>query len=112
MIDEIQFMRDFRAAILEANEKLETKTAEQMAKTTYNVCVDFCKKFGQNPSYEVFIKAPGEPRHFDNDTCWVVAWEAGPWEWAIPISMDLSYHIDKVVEPHYSFDLCFYPSED
>lgn len=98
--------------IREANAALDKPTAETMAKATYKAIYDLSKEWGQNPDREVFIKAPGEKRHFDNTDCWVVAWESGPYDWAINASMVIGDVTGKLVEPFYSFDLCFYPSED
>ena len=43
---------------------------------------------------------------------WIVCWESGPFQWAIPASMEIGSATGKLVEPYYSFDLTFYPSED
>jgi hypothetical protein len=90
----------------------KTMTTEQAAKAVY---VELCKiasDEGCNPDIEVFIRAPGEPRHFADETCWCVAYEAGDYQWAIGASFALCDALGKIVEPYYSFDLCFYPSED
>lgn len=91
---------------------LPNRTAESMARAAYRVLCKAAVEHGQDPDIEVFIKKPGEPRHFEDTTCWCVAWEAGPWEWAIPASLAITETVRKVVEPYCSFDLCFYPSED
>jgi len=67
---------------------------------------------GYDPDKEVMIRAPGEARHFDDDTCWCVAYEAGEYDWAIGASFALCGALGKIVDPYYGFDLCFYPSED
>lgn len=102
-------MRDDLKAALTA---LDKPTAETLAKATYEVLRKHAKLQGQNPDIEVSIKRPGEPRHFANEQSWVVVWEAGPYEWAIPISMAIGTWTGKLAEPYYSFDLCFYPGED
>lgn len=92
--------------------KLQAFTAETMARATYRALCALSAREGQNPKSEVMIKKPGEPRHFSDATCWCVAWEAGPYEWAISASFAIGQATGKVVEPYYSFDLCFYPAED
>lgn len=96
-------------AIAAAVASVENPTAEKLAKATFaalqKIAVD---PFGMKAS-EVLLTAPGEPCYFDNRTPqWVVTWEAGPHEWAIGASM----LYPQIVEPYYSFDLCFYPGED
>lgn len=93
--------------------KLDGKfTAETMAKAVHRAVVQCAEFEGQRAAVETTIRKPGETRHFADTTCWVVAWEAGPYEWAISASMLIGEITGKVVEPFYSFDLCFYPSED
>lgn len=65
---------------------------------------------GQSKS-EAFMRKPGEPRHFDNTKCWVVAWEGGPFDWAIPASFHVMALTGRLIEPYYGFDLCIYPDE-
>jgi len=98
--------------LVQACTSLKKKTARTMANACYAALVKNCKLYGQDPAWEVAIKRPGEERHFDDTKCWCVVWEAGPFEWAVPASMALTYATGKLVEPYYSFDLCFYPSED
>lgn len=98
--------------LAEALGALPKKTAETMAKTAFKVLKEAAAAEGQTPGIEVAIWKPGEKRYFDDTTCWTVAWEAGPYEWAIPASMAIGSTTGKLVEPYYSFDLCFYPSED
>jgi hypothetical protein len=97
--------------IVKAINALPTKTAETMAKATYRVLRAAALADGQQAS-EVFIRKPGEPRHFNDDRCWCVAWEAGPYDWAIPASMSIVSQCGKLAEPYYGFDLTFYPGED
>jgi hypothetical protein len=85
-------------------------TAQAMAEASHTVLRALASERGQNPDSEVSIRKPGDARHFADQTCYCVAWEAGPWEWAI--SATLNDVFPKIVEPYYSFDLCFYPSED
>ena len=83
-------------------------SAREMASIMYSTCRTLAHAQGMNPDKEVFIRAPGENVHFKNPDCYVVSWEAGPYQWAIPVSNAFP----KLVEPYYSFDLCFYPAED
>jgi hypothetical protein len=92
--------------------KLPKKTAQTMANAAYAVLVKHCRLYDQDPAWEVAIKKPGQPRHIPDDKCWVVVWESGPHDWAIPASMAIVHATGKLCEPYYSFDLCFYPSED
>jgi hypothetical protein len=98
--------------IAKAINALPAKTARTMARATYKVLWDAAKAEGQEASREVMIRKPGEPRHFSDDRCWCVAWEAGPYDWAIPASMAIVSQCGKLAEPYYGFDLCFYPGED
>ncbi len=58
-----------------------------------------CDSIGM-PRTEVVFKAQSE---------WgiQVFWEAGPYEWAIPMSMIVGRWLEMLVEPGYSFSLCF-----
>ena len=85
-------------------------TAEQAAKACHTVICAAAKADHQNPDVEVFIRAPGEPRHYADQTCWCVCWEAGPDNWAVAASMAIS-RTARLVEPWYGFDLSFYPAE-
>ena len=87
------------------------RTAPTYAKALYDVLRALAKEQGQNPDIEVSIRAPGEPRHFGDTSCWNVCWEAGPYDWAIGASMELTHATRVVIEPYYGFDLCVYPSE-
>lgn len=86
--------------------------AETAAKATFEVLKTLAGEIGQKPDVEVGIFEPGKCGYFDNRDCWVVAWEAGPYEWGIAGSFAAMDATGKLVEPYYSFDLCFYPSED
>lgn len=80
---------------------------EAAAKRTYEVCCKAAEAWGLNPSMEVGIRAPGEPRHHSDIGCWAVSFEAGPYEWAIAASLNLDTKGKVLAEPYYSFDLCF-----
>ena len=62
---------------------------------------------GMNPEIEVFMReeGKGDSRFFR------VSWESGPYQWAI-VASDALGQVGVFAEPYYSFDLCFYPSED
>lgn len=93
-------------------------SAERVAKAVYEVLVAYDAETyirGTDAERraaaerEVFIRAPGEPRHFRDLTCWVVAYECGPYQWAISASMSDAF--PALAEPYYNFDLTFYPAE-
>lgn len=84
-------------------------TAEQAAKATHAAVHKAAERVGQDADRETLIRAPGEPRYFGDTQCWVVAWEAGPYQWGV--SASLSDIFPHLVEPYYSFDLTFYPGE-
>ncbi|HEY1878445.1 MAG TPA: hypothetical protein VGG68_00785 [Caulobacteraceae bacterium] len=86
--------------------------AEEMAQAVYAVLVDLAVAEGQDHVIEVSIRKPGERRHFAGETSWCVIWEAGPHDWAIPISMAITHRTGKLAEPYYGFDLCFEPADD
>lgn len=56
--------------------------------------------YGQNPDIETFMRPEGGSMR--------VSWESGPYSWATVASEALC-QIGILAEPHYSFDLCFYP---
>ena len=91
---------------------LPVKTAETLAKAAYETLRTLSRDMGQDPDREVFIRKPGEPRHFPGENSWCVVWESGPYSWAVPASMVITSATQKLCEPYYSFDLCFYPGED
>lgn len=99
-------------SIVAACAALPVKTAETMAKATYEACRAAAKAIGQDPDIEVALRRPGEPRHFPGTQGWCVVWEAGPYEWAVPVSLMIGSATGKLCEPYYSFDLCFDPGED
>lgn len=106
---EYQFLYDSIRAELG---KVNKFTAETMAHAVHRAVEKEAVRHGQNPKVETFIRKPGEPRHFGDATCWCVAWEAGPYEWAVGACDVISDVTKKLVEPYYSFDICFYPGED
>lgn len=82
------------------------KTPHGAAKAVYRECRLFAAQAGMKPDIEVGIWKPGEPRFNGQTKCWTVAFEAGPYEWAVEASMAGG---KILAEPYYSFDLNFYP---
>lgn len=81
-------------------------TAGDAAKALYKELCKLADKVGQNSDIEVRIYSPKESKQRGYCTGWQVVWEAGPFEWAIAASFEISN--DKwYTEPYYSFDLCF-----
>lgn len=80
---------------------------ETAAKSVYKLCCDAAEAWGMDPDIEVSIKAPGEPRHHSDESCWCVTFEAGPYEWGVYASLRVDTKGKVLAEPYYSFDLCF-----
>lgn len=80
---------------------------EAAAKATYELCCKAAEAWGMKPEIEVGIRKPGEPRHHGDTGCWSVAFEAGPYEWAVAASLNVDTKGKVLAEPYYSFDLCF-----
>lgn len=87
----------------------EAKSAKQAAKAVYKLLQAEAKAQGQLDS-EVRLIAPGEPSYLGEKDCWIVTWEAGPYEWAIPASFDIGGAWGHA-EPYYNFDLMFYQEQ-
>lgn len=85
-------------------------TAEQAAKALHAVLVEAARECGQKPELEVMIRKPGEERFYAETRCWCVAWEAGPYQWAIGASMEVTA-AGHLCEPYMGFDLMLFPSE-
>lgn len=79
------------------------KTARGQARAAHNILRRAAARLNMNPDIEVFMRDEG---NFIR-----VSWESGPYEWAI-VASDALCQVGVFAEPHYSFDLCFYPSED
>ena len=90
-----------------ANAISNAKTCEAAALNTYEVCCKAAEAWGMKPDIEVAIRKPGEPRHFPDPSCWMVCFEAGPYEWAVSASLSTDTKGKVLAEPYYSFDLCF-----
>lgn len=86
------------------------RTAERVARALYAVLREYAEADGQNPDIEVSIWSPAEiaQRNAPHGYAWVVNWEAGPYEWAVPVSMGIDLVNGDPVEPYWSFDLCIY----
>lgn len=81
-------------------------TAEAAARAFHAALVPIVSASGQKPDIELSLTSPEETEQLGRGRFWSVSWEAGPFEWAI----DLSFEITGpwgYTEPHYSFDLCF-----
>lgn len=76
------------------------KSCKGQAEAAFKAMCDFAKAVGCNPERECFIRQEGDS--------WRISFEAGPYEWAIVASEALC-QCGIFAEPHYSFDLCFYP---
>ena len=87
---------------------INAETPEKAAKAVYELCCKAAEAWGMSPEYEVSIRAPGESRHHSAIDCWAVAFEAGPYDWAITASLSVPLPSKVLAEPYYSFDLCFY----
>ena len=97
--------RQFIKAVADAISK--AANPEAAAKAVHAECIKAANEWGMKPEIEVSIRAPGEPRHHDHVNCWAVTFEAGPYEWAIAASLNVSTKSKVLAEPYYSFDLCF-----
>lgn len=97
--------REFIKAVANA---INAKTPALAAKAVHKLCREAAEAWGMNPDLEVFIRKPGEPRHHGSVDCWAVAFEAGPYEWAVSASLSVPLPCKVLAEPYYSFDLCFY----
>lgn len=82
------------------------KTKAGAAKAFHAAICKAAKSEGQNPDIEVRLMTPEESQAAGTGHNWRVIWEAGPFEWAIPVSMEMSGPWGYT-EPYYSFDLCF-----
>ena len=76
------------------------KGCKGQAKAAYDAMCQFAKAMGCNPERECFMRA--------ENGGWRISFEAGPYQWAIVASEALC-QCGIFAEPHYSFDLCFYP---
>lgn len=89
-------------AIAEAAGAVKHMGPKAIAEVIYGVLRYASRQTGQNPDIETFMREePGQ---------WRVSWESGPYSWATVASEALC-QIGVFAEPHYNFDLCFYPED-
>jgi hypothetical protein len=82
---------------------------QKAAKAVYEALKPVVLLAGQNPAIELMLRGPAD--HHYAGKCWLVGWEAGPYEWAIRASFVCCNASGQLCEPYYSFDLCFYDNE-
>ncbi len=82
------------------------KTCAAAAKGLYKALCKRAAAEGQKPEMEVAIWTPEENFKRDGTKAWRVSWEAGPYEWAIGASVEITGPWGYT-EPYYSFDLEF-----
>lgn len=82
---------------------------KKAAKAVYDALKPLVIAAGQKPEIELSMRGPAD--HHYAGKCWLVCWEAGPYEWGIPASFAALEASGKLCEPYYSFDLCFYDNE-
>lgn len=87
----------------------KAKSAKEAAKAVYELLQKEAQEMGMS-AREVMLIAPGQPSYLGEKDCWIVAWEAGPYEWAIPASFWIGGAWGHA-EPYYSFDLMFYQEQ-
>lgn len=73
-----------------------------VAECVFAVLRHVSRSWGQDPDIETFMRK--EHGH------WRVSWESGPYSWAYVASEALG-QLGIFAEPHYNFDLCFYPED-
>tara|TARA_R110000803_G_C11961651_1_gene318792 strand:- start:410 stop:742 length:333 start_codon:yes stop_codon:yes gene_type:complete len=86
------------------------KTKHGAAKALHAVICKVAKIFGHNPDIEVSLMNPEKSEACGYGKQWRVMWEAGPYEWAIGVSLSSYGSSSKngwFTEPYYSFDLGF-----
>lgn len=86
-------------------------SAKEQAAAVFEVAKAVAAEWGFKPEIEVFMAEPGDRRNPSAGAYYRVCWESGPYQWAIVASEALC-QVGVFAEPYYSFDLCFYPSED
>lgn len=66
------------------------------------------KKWASERGYydEIEVWSPERTERYSGYRQWSVVWESGPYEWAVPLSMELRGPWG-FCEPYYSFDLHF-----
>lgn len=89
-------------AVAEAGHAAKHLGPKAMAECVFAVLRHVARSWGQDPDIETFMR--------DERGQWRVSWESGPYSWAIVASEALG-QVGIFAEPHYSFDLCFYPED-
>jgi len=110
----IQFYNDELACMTNGKVKYDTidfdpkkyKTCAGAAKALFKALCKRAADEGQKPEMEVAIWTPEENFERSGTKAWRVSWEAGPFEWAIGASFEITGPWGYA-EPYYSFDLEF-----
>lgn len=88
--------------------------AKAIAEAMYQVLREFARDvLDHNPDIEVQMWTPAQIKERGGPHgpgCYVVNYEAGPYNWGIMFSM--CDELKRLMEPYYSFDLCIYPGDD
>lgn len=94
-----------------AAEALRKSTSPQnAARRIYGICRKAAKAWGMKPEIECSLASPLQAARSCGSPFWHVSFEAGPYDWAVEVSMAAS---PKVwAEPYYGFDLHFYAKEE
>lgn len=108
---ERQRAEQMRMDILIAMGDLPVRNAETLATAAYKVLCEYAAAEGQTPEIECSLVKPGQPFGDGSGDRWMACWEAGPYMWGIETSMAVTIG-HGLCEPHWGFDLCFYPAED
>ena len=89
-------------AVAEAAYGAKPVGCDAVAEAVYAVLRHMSRGWGQNPDIETFMR--------EERGQWRVSWESGPYSWATVASEALG-QVGIFAEPHYNFDLCFYPED-
>jgi hypothetical protein len=81
---------------------------ERLARAVDKTCRDFARETGMNPDIECAFHEPGQQRHIPKADGWTVVFEAGPYDWAVEVSMEIIALTGLSCEPYFGFDLTFY----
>lgn len=87
-------------------------TAKGAASHLRRVIVSAATRMGSNAEQEVAAeKSPAEQARFTS-RAYAAMWESGPYEWGTIVSFLLCGAEHWTAEPHYSFDVHFFPIKD
>ena len=81
------------------------KTKAQAAKALYKALCKKCEEYGQDPTWEVWIKNPEESAGDGLGHTWHVCWESGPYNWGCYLFAGGKW---GHVETYWGFDAAFY----